>query len=59
MENETQAKRHQVMPLGAPAQHATDPYTGGGGGCLANLVPLQLLLLFTGCDQALLRGQQP
>jgi uncharacterized membrane protein len=27
--------------------------------CLASLVPLQLLLLFTGCDQAPLRGQQP
>ena len=26
---------------------------------LASLVPLQLLLLFTGCDQAPLRGQQP
>src|SRR5664280_1941535 len=24
--------------------------------CLASLVPLQLLLLFTGCDQAPLRG---
>ena len=27
--------------------------------CLASLVPLQVLLLFTGCDQAPLRGQQP
>jgi hypothetical protein len=27
--------------------------------CLASLVTLQLLLLFTGCDQAPLRGQQP
>ena len=27
--------------------------------CLASLVPLHLLLHFTGCDQAPLRGQQP
>jgi len=27
--------------------------------CLTSLVPLQLLLFFTGCDQAPLRGQQP